>query len=116
MKTISVTNHKSVWEAKREFDLLTKRIITDKFRHHEFLLPTFLKKNNFSFLSLCTKREKKTHSRATVLLQRVPWRVLFFYVGMTLVLSMGQRKPITLDNFVTVTDCKSNRTVRAMPQ
>ena len=42
---------------------------------------------------------------------------VFFYVGMTLVLSMGCRKPITLDNFVTVTaDCKSNRTVHAMPQ
>ena len=58
MKTISVTNHKSVWEAKREFDLLTKRIITDKFRHHEFLLPAFKKKKKFQ-LSLVTYEKKK---------------------------------------------------------
>ena len=59
MKTTSVTNHKSVWEAKREFDLLTKRIITDKFRHHEFLLPAFKKNNKISTFSRDVRKEKR---------------------------------------------------------
>ena len=96
--------------------MLTRRIITDRFRHQEILLPTFFKKIISAFSRDVRKEKKRTHSRASVLLQRVPWRVLPYYVGMTLVLSMGGRKPITLDNFVTVTDYKSNRTVRAMPQ
>ena len=50
--------HKRVYEAKRESDLLTKRIITDKFRHHEFLLPTFLKKIISAF-SLDVRKEKR---------------------------------------------------------
>ena len=59
MKTTSVTNHKSVCEAKRECDLLTKRIITDKFRHHEFLLPAYIKKKIRFQLSLVTYEKKK---------------------------------------------------------